>query len=323
MTKVAALRKAPPVELSPSTLALQRLASNFTVELQPYPEQDKALAFQTEAKAILARGVSDAVSHGAALTAMREGKRNQRGIKEHWMKAIRWLEERQRDIRMIMAMDLELVEPGVTGLSQAALAYETVEKEKARIAQEAARRKAEDEARAKREEELARLEREAAAAEQQSEQLSDRERAFVQAVFQMMPHTDAARHAGYKDPQAHAERLMRTPKITYALEALRQTSEIRAQQAAVAQKPIEVTAPPPVQSTLAKVAGTRTVVTHKGEALDSAACIAQFKAGGEDAPPADLFMVNPVKLNEYARAMHGEIERWAGIRYVRTETKAG
>lgn len=311
---------APAVPQTPATTALAKVAQNFTIELIPFPHGAEALVFQRTASTLT---VQDVDSHRAGLEELRVGKRLKREVEEHWQKMTRWFDERKRELLTIKNMDLELVEPGLRALSDRVLAYENAERERVRIAQEVERREQERIAQAKRDQDLAELERQAVAAEGASENLSTRELVFVGMVVKGVTPRGAADVAGYKDPEARAALLLATPKIQAAITAQRHTFALRDQAAAVAAKPVEVPQHTTVESRTAKVAGTRTVTTHTGEVLSSADAVAHLLAGGEDAPPSDLFIVDPVKLNVYARALHVQIERWHGVRYVKNETKAG
>lgn len=321
MATKSVARKEP--DISPVRQALTKVAQNFSVNLAPFPDEAVALAFKADATTFLAQGaITTAERHQTALQLLRDGKRLKRAVDEHWMQVKRWLEDRKKDIGTIAAMDLQVVEPGLSGLNAAILSYEDAEKARVAREQEIERRRQQEEAQRTRDAELAKMEQEALAAEQQSDQLSDRERAFAQAVFQNLPPEVAAKRAGYKDPQGQAARLLNTPKIAAAIDGMRQAQALRTQASAVAEKPLEVREPE-VQANLGKVAGVRTVTTHTGEVIDSAACLAHLLDGGPDAPPSDLFMVNPVKLNEYARTIRENVDRWRGVRYVKKQTKGG
>ena len=326
MPRQDALRKMPDPPAPKQNTALQTLVQNFSIELAPYADWVKALEFQREAAALT---VTDRASHQEALLALKRGKALKRGIDDHWRKVLRWLEDRKNDIRTIMATDLELVDPGVERLNSQALRYETAERERERQEEERRRQEEETRARQAREKELAELDRQAQEAEATAEQLSDRERAFVQRVYAALGVDAAserwlnatAKACGFRQDH-YGVTLMGREKIRDAVETLRKGAALRQQQAAVAEKPLD-TRTVEVESHRATVAGTRTVVTHTGVILDPAACVAHLLAGGPDAPPADLFMVNQTKLNEYARAMRENIGRWRGVRYNRSETKAG
>jgi len=324
MARQATARKAEPVQaISPVRAALARVAQNFSINLAPFPESEKALAFKAEAGELLVGGITGAETHRTAQTLLVEGKRLKRGITEHWANVTRWLEDRKKDIRSIAAMDLENVEPGLAGLNTAILDYEEADRQ--RIAQEQAQKRQEQEriAREQREKELAEMERQAQAAEEQSEDLSPRERVFVQQVFAGTAPAMAAKVAGFKDPQAQADRLMKTPKITYALEGMKQAQALREQSAAVAEKPIEIRQPE-VQSNTAKVAGVRTVVTWTGECFDYRGFVEDFQRGVIDIETfLSLSQPSETGGNAMARSLHENLDRIRGWRHIKKVTKAG
>src|SRR3990167_3458386 len=113
MAPKATVQKLIPRQ-APQNTALQTLRQNFSIELAPFPEGEKALAFQSAAGAIV---VSDQGTHRDALDTMRRGKALKRGIDEHWQRVLRWLEARKVDIRNIREADLALVEPGLAHLT--------------------------------------------------------------------------------------------------------------------------------------------------------------------------------------------------------------
>lgn len=306
---------------APQTTALQTLRQNFSIELAPFPEGDKALVFQSAATAIT---VSDQGTHREALETMRQGKALKRGIDEHWQRVLRWLEARKVDIRNIREADLALVEPGLAHLTSTVLAYEDAEKRRQAAEEDRQRRENERKAQIQREKDLADLDAKALAAEAVSEGLSDRERRFVEewvvgpGVWLEDPPM-AARKAGYKDWQTQGDVLLGRPKIQAAIQARSAALALREQQAAVQEKPLEVKAVE-VQSNLAKVAGTRTVVTWTGECIDRDALIDAVLKGMAD---RDLLIPNQVAINALAREQHENLDRIPGLRHIRKETKAG
>lgn len=315
---------------NPVKAALAKIAQNFQIDLAPFSEGEKALVFKEQAATALTRGITDIESHRNALMLLKEGKRLKRGIDEHWKRVTRWLEERKVDIRNIMGMDLELVDAGVTGLGNAILAYENVERQRIAAEQERQRQENERIAQANRDRELAVLEEQALAAESASEDLSDRERRFVERVAAVVGATTealavtladanaAAQYAGFKQDNYGAV-LMARPKIVAAIEGKRQAAAVRTQAAAVAEKPVEV-AKPQVESNIAKVAGTRRVTTWTGECIDKDALIDAVLAGTAD---RKLLMPNQVEINNLARAIHEHIERIPGLRAIKRKTVGG
>ena len=322
MATKSVARKDP--DISPVRQALTRVAQNFQVSLAPFPDEAAALAFKEDATQFLANGtIATGERHQTALQLLRDGKRLKRSIDEHWMKVKRWLEDRKKDIGTIASMDLQVVDPCLAGLNAAILSYEEAERARVTREVEIERRRQEEEARTKRDAELAKMEKDALAAEQQSEQLSDRERAFAQAVYQGISPEAAAKRAGYKDPQAHAARLLNTPKIAAVIEGMQQAKALRDQAAAVKEKPIEIREPE-VQANLGKVAGVRTQTSWTAECFDFDLFIDKFVAGEVDRQTfRTLVMPHAVAGNEMARALHEKLERIRGWRHVKKGPKAG
>lgn len=320
MATKAAVRKIDP-QPAPQQTALQALRQSFSIELAPFPEGEKALAFQSAAGRVV---VSDKETHREALDLLRHGKALKRGVDEHWQRVLRWLEARKVDIRNIREADLALVEPGLTHLNGQCLTYEAAEKRRQAEEEARQRREAERKAQIQREKDLADLEAKALEAEAVSEALSDRERRFVeewvvgpQVWLEDAP--TAARKAGYKDWQTQGDALLRRPKIQAAIQARSDALALREQQAAVQEKPLGVKAVE-VHSNLAKVAGTRTVVTWTGECVDRDALIDAVLKGEADRA---LLMPNQVEINALARSLHDNLDRIPGLRHIRKETKAG
>ena len=320
---VARIELAPLAKQSASELALAELRQNFSIELAPFPEGDKALDFQRMAAGI---SVSDKESHKVGLEETRRGKALKRGIEEHWARVLRWLEDRKKDIRGIRDADMALVEPGLAHLNREVLAYEDVEK--LRIEAEEARQRAEQEriAREKRQAELDALERQALEAEAESDALSDRERAFVQRVYAALGVdraserwlNAAAKSCGFTQDN-YGVRLMAREKIRSTLEAMQAAVALREQAAAVAEKPVQVQKVQ-VESQMAKVSGVRTVTTWTGEVTDRDMLIDAVMRGVAD---RKLLMPNQPAINELARALHAQLDRIPGLRHVKTVTKAG
>lgn len=190
--------------------------------------------------------------------------------------------------------------------------YADAERRRAAEEEEARRCLAEQEARRKQDEEAARLEQVALDLEAESADLSDRERSFVERVAYGERPEDAARRAGYKNPIQMGARLMTLQKIRDAVQGRIDSETARRQAQAVKSAPVDVSAMDvDVAPNIVKVGTERT--TYSGEVLDQAAAVEAFRSG-QYGIPGDLFMVNPVKLNEYARSMRENINRWPGVR---------
>ena len=198
--------------------------------------------------------------------------------------------------------------------------YAEEQQRKARAEEDRQRREAEERARVAREAELADLERQALAAEADRDDLSEREQDFVQRMvaFPTAGGERCAAGAGYKDGFKAASRLLSTPKILEAIKARQQAIAIREQAAAVKEQPVEVEVER-VRPDVQKVGSDRT--TWAGEVVD----LERFRAAALDPVertkygiPADVLTVDGPKLNEYARSLHEQMDRWPGVRAKRT-----
>jgi len=187
--------------------------------------------------------------------------------------------------------------------------YAEVERRRAREEEDRLRREAEERARKARDKELADLEKQAVAAEEASQDLSERERRWVAEWFRNGGNaTAAARFAGFQDPIATAARLTTSPKIRAAIEAQRSADILAAQLEAKKAAPLEVKSAK-VEAEVASGDASRWCC----EILDETVLIAAV-IGGKHGIPWDVLMVSQVKLNEYARGMHEQLDRWPGVR---------
>lgn len=200
-----------------------------------------------------------------------------------------------------------------------------VEQERRRVQEEERRRREEEMRKAEeaRQRELAALEAQALEAEAARDDLSEREKRFVDYVFQMVPHIVAARQAGYRNPEDAAARLMKTRKIEMALQAKRDAAAMRQQAQAIAAKPVEIT-DTRVEMNVLKVGTDRTswsAEVYDGVALRAAAIEDEMLRRAGQKPkygiPIDVLMVNPVVCNDYARSMHEALDVWPGVRSVK------
>lgn len=201
-----------------------------------------------------------------------------------------------------------------------------VDAERRRAADQERREREEREflAKQEREQELQRLEADAVAAEESSPDLSDRETMFVElfcganSLYTGRGQACAVA-AGYKDPIATAARLLSSAKIQMSIKARTQAAAIRRQVAAKAAAPVEVEHVE-VKPDISRAAGMSDRTTWTGEVLDEAAAIEAFRSG-KHGIPGDLFMVNPTKANEYARALHERLDLWPGM-HAKKNTRA-
>lgn len=190
-----------------------------------------------------------------------------------------------------------------------------VKAEERRVAEENERRrlKAEADAQAERDEETRKAEAEALKREAASPDLSERETIFVQAVFNGTHETQAAKTAGYKEPQQAAAKLLATPKIQKALQIKREAATIREQSAAKAAAPLHVEieeAKPEIE----RAAGAKNKKKVSAKLLDEKALIAAICGGGMGIP-WDVLEVKQSALNDYAESMGEKINKWPGVQY--------
>lgn len=211
-------------------------------------------------------------------------------------------------------------------LDEAATIYQDIHnryaREQQRIAdEENRRRRIEEEQRetARRAREQEELEAAAVKREAEMEGLSEREQRFVELVANGFngPST-AARTSGYKDAEKAGERLMATPKIIAAIDALRDAAAIRQQAKAKTEEPLVVDTPT-VRANVTKAAGSRSVTT-KSAAVDDAdaflAAVLDPKTRATLGIPTDCLIIDEAKLNQHARNLGDIINRWPGVRLV-------
>lgn len=192
-----------------------------------------------------------------------------------------------------------------------------VDAERRRVAIENQRREAAEraEAEAKRRAELDALEAEALKREKSSPDLSEREQRFVDLmVGRNRPADLAAREAGFTSETA-ASRLLGLAKIVKAVQLAREAQALRDQKAAVAEAPLDIQAHERVEAQIGGAASDRS--TWSAEVVDVEALIAAVFAGDV---PRDVLTVDPKKLNEYARALKKNLERWPGVRVTEKRT---
>lgn len=196
-------------------------------------------------------------------------------------------------------------------------AWAEEERRRAREEDERQRREAEERARRDREQELADLERLALEAEASSPDLSEREARFVDYLtgpYQVPAR--AAQQAGFKSPEAAAARLLAMPKIAQAVEQARSAKALRDQAAARRAAPV-VVEHQPVKAAVAKGGAE----TWSGEVYDPDAFLAALldpMTRTRLGIPSDIATFLPAKVNEYARSLHEQIDRWPGVRHKKT-----
>lgn len=197
--------------------------------------------------------------------------------------------------------------------------------ERRRVDEENRRREREARERAEREqqERAAELEREALKREAESPELSAREKDFVTNFTTVggscySDATRSAQFAGYKNAAEQGARLAKAPKIQVAIKAALEANALRQQAAAVKAQPVDVEYQE-VEPELSTAYGSDRT-NWGGELLDERALMTAFLGcAPEDYKnrfgiPADLWMVNPKKLNEVARSLHERLDLWPGVR---------
>lgn len=197
--------------------------------------------------------------------------------------------------------------------------YAEAERRRAAEEQERERLAAEARARADREAELARLEAEAVKRESESADLSDRETWFVDLIVSGNSPVASAKTVGYKNPEQQGPRLMELVKIVAAIKARQDAIAIRQQATAKRDAPLDVRVET-VRPAIGKpIGGGHDRTSHSGEVLNERLFV-EAAMGGQHGIPLDCLMVNPVKLNDYARSLQERINLWPGIRYKKTTT---
>jgi hypothetical protein len=199
--------------------------------------------------------------------------------------------------------------------------YVAAERRRAAEEQERLRRAAEEQARRDREAELRRMEEEALKREAASPELSGRETLFVHAIVAGYGPVQAAQRAGYKDPAAVAPRLLAPgSKVQAAIQSRLEAVQIRKQAEARKAAPVQVADVPTVKANVTRAGNAYDRTTLSAELLDARALLTAFLGcAPEDFKnrygiPADLFEVNPARLNQYARSLGERLNEWPGVR---------
>jgi hypothetical protein len=239
---------------------------------------------------------------------VRQANRDKAQIEEHWQ-ITRLVHQFHGRLTKARDRGIKTIEEAVAIGTRLHTTYAEAERRRAREEEDRLRREADERARAAREKELADLERKAIAAEEASQDLSERERRFLAEWFRNGGNgVAAARDAGYRDPVGTATRLLGGEKIRAAIEAQRSANVLASQ--------LEAKRAAPVESKHVRVAAevaTGDASRWSGEVLDEVAFIAAI-IGGKHGIPWDVLTVNQVKLNDYARGMHEQLDRWPGVR---------
>jgi hypothetical protein len=195
-------------------------------------------------------------------------------------------------------------------------AWDQIAEQRKRDAEAAERRENERVAQAARDAEIAEMEAKALRAESEAESLSDREQAFVNLMLQNYPPHVAATRAGFSktnNGKDAADRLLGLVKIVNAIEGYKKAAAIRQQAAAVTHAPLQTKSVEPIRKEVA--AGSRG--TRSAEVYDVNAFMAALLDPTQRLHfgiPAELATFSQTKLNEQARTLDAQINRWPGVR---------
>ena len=285
------------------------------ITLLPSPEAAEGIAL----RATTMLDVVDKESHELALNDLRRAKQIKRRIEEHWSRIKRNVDDLKRNLLDLERKDLEPVVAFIAARERQALDYQNGEARRVREEEDRRRRIAEEQARNDREALLRKMEAEALKAEASSPNLSPREQVFVDVVSSGTNWDLAAKQVGYKDPSA-GDRLMHTPKIIAAIESQRKARQIREQQQAERDRPLDVVTKEVVRQT-AKVIGTRNTVTYSARVDD----IGKVWAAVTDGKISrEVFLCNEVWLNQQARQLKEAFEQvFPGCTLIKKEGIAG
>lgn len=331
-TAKAELQTAAPVVLSEDerlALGTGGLIREWLAGMAPFFTRATALELSAKSTLAAARAWTlpkDSAEDEALQRAIKQTTADRKEIEEHWAicsqlsKLHRWTTARR-------AVGADALEQANTIGNRLHAQFVDEQRRKAEAESRRLREEAEFLARQEREQELARMEADAVAAEERSPDLSERERLFVE--YFATPGIGssgggnaqaAAKLAGFKDPLVAGARLLSKDKIQMAIKLRTQATTIRRQAAAKAEAPIAVQTET-VRPDITKAAGASDRTSWTGECFDERRLMTAFLGcAPEDFKnnfgiPADLFMVNPVKANEYARALHENLDRWPGMRH--------
>lgn len=289
MLKVGAFfRKAETLE----ERALATLEEAQRFKLKPPTTADEDLALQ---KFIVRTGVEnkEIVEHWKITTAISKFHRTMTGK--------RGIAEKATDDANRIANDLHA-------------AYVREEKRRVAAEEERLRREAEALEEQRRARELEALEAEAIRREEQAVDLTERERTFVDLYLVRGDGKLAAAGAGYKEPAKNAARLLTLPKIQAAIQAKKAAAAVRQQAEALKREPLLVEPAQEVKTNVVKLPGTTERGTHAGELLDEQLLIDAILSGRYGIPPR-ILKIDTSALNQEARDLKEQINKWPGVRY--------
>ena len=291
----------------------------ISIDITPSNEAQQGLALVTRAQALV---VTDKRSHGDAKEFVQGAKKLKGVVEAHWKRITSTIDDTKRTLLKQKAEDVDPIESAISIVTTKVIDYENAEARRVREEEDRRRREAEAEARQRREHELAEQEAEALRLEAQSPKLSDREERFVSMVAGGL-HTpqQAAKAAGYADPNAAAVRLVTSKKIVDAIASRKAAAAIREQAEAAKAAPLDVQPIAPVVSNTAKVAGQSSRTYYSAEVVDVEALIDAVVAG---TVPRSVLMVNQPALNQAAKDGPDVFEKlFPGCRLVKRQGLAG
>lgn len=244
-------------------------------------------------------------------TFIRSASAHKRKVEDHW-EITSLLFNFQRRLVAVRKRATDAVDEAAAIAQRLHNQYGEAERRRAEEENRRRQKEADDKAAAEREAELQRLEEMALKAEAGSSDLSDRERRFVELVGSgKAGPTSAAAAAGYKNPAQQAERLMIDKKIIAALDSMKQAAVLREQAAAKRAEPV---VPAEIIEEKPQLGGSGVDRTTKSAEITDERLFIEAVVGGRHGIPIDCLMVNPVRMNAYARDMGELINRWPGVR---------
>jgi hypothetical protein len=195
-------------------------------------------------------------------------------------------------------------------------AWDAIAEQRKRDKEEAERRENERIAREQRDAEIREMEEKALLAEANADNLSDREQAFVNLMLQNYPPHVAATRAGFSktnNGKDAADRLLGLVKIVNSIEGYKKAAAIRQQAAAVQHAPLETRTVETVKKEVAS--GSR--ASRSAVVFDESAFMAALLDPTQRLHfgiPAEIATFSQTKLNQQARTLDKQINRWPGVR---------
>ena len=245
----------------------------------------------------------------ATASFIRDARAHGKAVEAHWSTIVSLFHRVHRGLTAGRAKGTEPVEKAVKRAEQLRASWAAEDRQRRDAEQRRLDALAEQQAALDRQAELDRMEAEALRLEAASDELSAREQAFVKAVASGTEQGEAARLADYKDWFRAAHRLLGVPKVTKAINALRDAAAVRQQAAAVAALPVAPVSAPVVESQTA--GGARE--TYSMEYTDPR-LVVEAVIGGKHGMPADLLEPSQAKGTEYARSLRQLVNRWPGCK---------